>query len=109
MFNISGAAPPTRKLEAGEIVITRKPIGGIAKAKSDKYSKDDMAQLLVGYTVVPTRNWRKLKQRQHIRYIKSDGRFVRGGFITGFTDGGKLMTVANGFNPHAKGYSAWAA
>lgn len=45
------------------------------------YNDDDIKQLLIGYDLIPESEWTKIKSKSHIRYIKSDGSFARGGFV----------------------------
>jgi hypothetical protein len=115
MFNIQNiipkpALPPpkdkNKKIEDGEIII-KIPTG--SAAKSSKYSTTDINKLLKGYKSIPTALWDGLGYGTHVRYIRTDGRFVRGGFVSGYieSNGRKLINIANGFNASVKGYSAW--
>jgi hypothetical protein len=83
-------------------------VSGGVKA-SGKYSKADMKKLLVGYVALPKTLWTALERGSHVRYIRNDGRFVRGGFVTLYSsqNGRDMLTLANGFNATAKGYSVW--
>ena len=55
------------------------------KKHSDKKNKtletEDIKKLLVGYITVPRQNWVDIQTDTHIRYVKLDGSFVRGGFV----------------------------
>jgi hypothetical protein len=55
------------------------------RSASDKKKKiidpEDIKKLLVGYIAVPKQNWVDIPTDSHIRYIKSDGTFIRGGFV----------------------------
>lgn len=96
------------KLEPGEIVVSVS--GGKRDAiKSTKYSKDEIDKMLNGYVSLPQKSWAALDHGAHVRYIRLDGRFVRGGFVSGYSmqNGRRLLTLANGFNATAKGYSVW--
>jgi hypothetical protein len=109
MFNIqTGHIEPTRVLEKGEIIL---PVtaGKPPAVTGKKYTKSDISDLLVGYVSIAEKKWEALDHGSHIRYIRTDGRFVRGGFITGYSkqNGRQMLTLANGFNATAKGYTMW--
>jgi hypothetical protein len=112
MFNIQNTKLTTpskvksKKMEEGEIVIKKSTT---TTNKSSKYSSEDINKLLKGYKSVPIALWGELSYGTHMRYIRTDGRFVRGGFNSGYieSNGRKLVNIANGFNASIKGYSAW--
>lgn len=83
--------------------------GGSKKKVSNKYSKDEVKDLLVGYTSVQPNNWGDLEKGTHIRYIRTNGKFVRGGFVVGYTNVGddKAINLENGFNTASAGYTFW--
>ena len=56
-------------------------LGGVSKNKTESFSTDEINQLLDNYTEVPSNEWHNLHIGDHIRYMKSDGDFKRGGFI----------------------------
>jgi hypothetical protein len=41
----------------------------------------DYQSYLIGYEQVDPVNWDKLLTRSHIRYLRTDGKFVRGGYV----------------------------
>ena len=68
MFNITGGKSVSDK-------------SGSEK-KSKKLEPEDIKKLLVGYISVNKQNWSDIPIDSHIRYVKLDGTFVRGGFLT---------------------------
>lgn len=95
--------------DSGDIVVQTSG-GARGKFSSSKYSQSEMAQMLDDYTMIPNDKWMSLTRGQHVRYVRAqDNRFVRGGFVTGYStqNGRNLLTLANGFNANAKGYSVW--
>jgi len=80
-------------------VIINKPL--------DEMEKD----LLVGYVVVPTNVWETIPYKSHVRYMKLDGTFVRGGFFKNHwtsKDGKSMMQLENNLNRKASTYATWA-
>ena len=67
MFNIAGGKSVSDK-------------SGSEK-KSKKLEPEDIKKLLVGYISVNKQNWSDIPSDSHIRYVKLDGTFVRGGFL----------------------------
>jgi hypothetical protein len=115
MFNIQAKhshTKPTPRPAAvsDDIVVARKSEAGLDSAKHSKYTKTDMEKLLVGYEVAPTTQWGRLKKNRHIRYVRADNKFVRGGFVQGVSrqNGKVILTIANGFNAAAPGYTRWS-
>ena len=77
-----------------------------------KITLDEQKELLVGYVIAPPESWNELPYRAHLRYIKIDGSFVRGGFFKNFwkrNDGQQMMQLENNLNRKAQNYSTWAA
>lgn len=74
-----------------------------------KYSKSDIDKLLQGYIILPKQMWTSMERGTHVRYMRNDGRFVRGGFVNSYVsqNGRDMLTLANGFNASEKGYSIW--
>lgn len=75
-----------------------------------KITETDKQTMLEGYTVVPPGEWESLRYRTHVRYVKTDGTFVRGGFFKnkrGSKPGDRYIQLENGFNPRAGGYKTW--
>ncbi len=80
------------------------------KYPSTKYTSEQIRELLKGYMRVDAESWSDIPTNSHIRYIKKDGSFVRGGFVTNHwlnKTGKKFIHVANGFNKNAQGYKTW--
>lgn len=48
-------------------------------ANTSKYDQD---ALLVGYTLVPPDKWSNVSSGSHIRYLRKDGEFRKGGIVT---------------------------
>lgn len=74
------------------------------------YTQSEKKSLLDNYSVLPKSKWSTMVFGQHLRYLRTDGRFVRGGFLIEYfeRDGKKTIRLANGFTPHQKGYATWA-
>ena len=110
MFNIQKSVKPKNnitKKEDGEIIVRVKKE---SDSKHVKYSDDDIAKLLKDYKSIPSTAWGSLSYGTHIRYVRTDGRFVRGGFVSGYikSNDKTLINISNGFNASIKGYSAWS-
>jgi hypothetical protein len=109
MFNIQADTMEKPVLsESGDIVVSVSG-GHRSNIKSSKYTKGDIDKLLHGYVSIPQNTWAALDHGSHVRYVRLDGRFVRGGFVSGYSlqNGRRLLTLANGFNATSKGYSVW--
>jgi hypothetical protein len=108
MFNIAREEKILPIQQNNEVVVTVSG-GNKPSFKSKKYDKTEIDTLLREYVLLPQKSWKSLDRGIHIRYIRNDGRFVRGGFVTGYSsqNGRNLLTLANGFNAAVKGYSAW--
>jgi len=109
MFNIQAETKERpASSENGDIVVSVSG-GRNGNIKSSKYTKDDIDKLLIGYVSIPQNTWAALDHGSHVRYVRLDGRFVRGGFVSGYSiqNGRRLLTLANGFNATSKGYSVW--
>lgn len=92
--------------------VAKKPKHGpITINAAKKITNDEQKALLIGYVVVPQSAWETVPYKSHIRYIKSDGTFVRGGFFKNFwksKDGVLMMQLENNLNRKAPGYATWA-
>lgn len=75
-----------------------------------KYSKEQIKKMLSAYTLVPSNMVRFIPRNTHIRYFRTNGKFVRGGFVVGYTNSGdsRVIVVANGLNAMKKGYVQWS-
>jgi hypothetical protein len=51
------------------------------EVKRQTISDGDIDTYLIGYTQVPNSEWKNLKYYDHIRYLRKDGSFRRGGYI----------------------------
>ena len=71
------------------------------------HTSENIRELLIGYTEVPPSQWKEIPVVSHIRYVKKDGTFVRGGFVINNDNG--VMQLANNLNKQALGYTAWFA
>lgn len=128
MFNLKQREKKrARSTSPGQSFSTSKKNSSVAKLKRDskssfleektprtnrtkKYTSDDIYKLLKGYTLVPRAQWQDIPVHSHVRYIKNDGKFARGGFVIShwFDKNKNPMTqLANGFNSGKKGYHTW--
>lgn len=84
--------------------------GGGSKKETQKYKKAEITELLKDYATVPPNQWGSIEKGTHVRYVRTNGKFVRGGFVIGFSMIGedKAMNLANGFNASANGYAFWS-
>ena len=82
---------------------------GGAKLQS-KYNKSKIAELLVGYINVPQNQWGSLEKGTHVRYMRTNGKFVRGGFVSGYSTIGndRTLNIENGFDASSNGYAFWS-
>lgn len=88
---------------------SQQPVCG--KQPKCQITDDKKRTLLVGYVVVPSDAWETIPYKSHIRYIKVDGTFVRGGFFKNLwttQDGVHMMQLENNLNRKAPGYTTWA-
>jgi hypothetical protein len=78
--------------------------------KKQPLTDNEKKELLVGYAVVPPDTWETIPYKSHIRYIKTDGSFVRGGFFKNlWVKGGmSMLQLENNLNRKAPGYVTWA-
>ena len=51
------------------------------KKTSTEISSGDQDKLLENYVEVPQEDWDKIPKKTHIRYLRKDGNFRRGGFV----------------------------
>lgn len=76
-----------------------------------EYTLDDKKKLLVGYRAYKDKKlWFKLPTGTHVRIIKDDGKFIRGGFIvsTYDTEGVMYMILeSQKFNKQSKYYKTF--
>ena len=70
-------------------------------------NQENIKELLIGYSELPISSWRDIPNGSHVRYIKKDGTFVRGGFVINNIDG--LIQLANNLNKQASNYITWYA
>ena len=74
------------------------------------YTPEQKKELLQGYIEVSSEKWADIPINSHIRYIKKNGTFARGGFVTNhwFNKEGKpFIHLANGFQKRKNGYITW--
>lgn len=80
------------------------------KYPSKSYTNDQIKKLLVGYIEVGKHKWAEIPVGAHIRYIKNDGTFVRGGFVTNHwfnKEGKQFIHIANNLNKGTPNYATW--
>ena len=71
------------------------------------HTPENIRELLIGYAEVSPSQWKDIPIISHIRYVKKDGTFVRGGFVINNDNG--VMQLANNLNKQAPGYTTWFA
>jgi hypothetical protein len=74
----------------------------------------NQAELLLGYEVVEPENWDKIPYRSHIRYLRTNGEFKKGGYVMAIThtddlDGKDTIKIdlKSGFIPSAITWSIY--
>ena len=82
-----------------------------AKKKYEKksYTPEQIKGLLKGYVLVPVEKYDSIPINSHVRYFKTDGTFVRGGFVTSHwldKNGKSFIHLANSFKK-GKNYATW--
>jgi hypothetical protein len=80
------------------------------KFPKTEYTSEQIKKLLNGYIEVPRTSWGKIPLNSHIRYLKKDGTFARGGFVINHwlnKDGTPFIHLANNFKKNAQGYKTW--
>jgi hypothetical protein len=68
IFDLSKLVPKSNDIE-------------IENTYSGNANNGNTDELLVGYTEVPKDKWINIPYKSHIRYLRTDGKFVKGGFI----------------------------
>lgn len=80
------------------------------KWKKTTYTPEQIKELVEGYIIVPPDKWDDIPIGSHIRYIKNDGVFVRGGFVTSHwlnKENKQFIHLANSFKKKNQGYATW--
>ena len=74
--------------------------------KSVDYTKDQIINFLVDYNEVEKEEWINIPVNTHIRYLRTDGKFRRGGFVQNIynKDSKYFIMIQNGFDENKKGY-----
>lgn len=67
IFDLHAIAPAVKEIETS--------------TKSSVVTSEDQTKLLADYIEVPRETWSSLPNKIHIRYLRKDGNFRRGGFI----------------------------
>ena len=78
--------------------------------KKKVYTKDKIKELLKGYIIVTPDKWSDIPISSHVRYIKKDGVFASGGFVTSHwlnKEGKPFIHLANSFKKNNSGYATW--
>lgn len=111
MFNLqTAAAQPVAAQPVAAGAVSKKrgaPVKGYAKRE---YTEAQIKELLVGYIQVAADRWGDIPVGSHVRYVKRDGVFVRGGFVTSHwlsAEGKKFMHLANNLARGGAGYATW--
>ncbi len=93
---------------------TIKAKGPIAKGPNKIYTPEEIRDKLNGYTLVPKKDLESIPSGSHVRYIRSDGVFRAGGFVTcnpGISSaekgGGLYMVLRNDIRSKAVGLVTW--
>lgn len=73
------------------------------------FTSAEITELLENYTEIPKTDWANIPRGTHIRYMKTDGNFRRGGFVVsiGLVDGKQTIQCANKFDAGVAGYQKW--
>ncbi len=90
---------------------TIKAKGPVAKGPEKKYTPEEIKEKLKGYTSVPRVDFEQIPSGSHVRYIRSDGVFRAGGFVTcnpGISGDGRLyMVLRNDIRSKASNLVTW--
>lgn len=82
----------------------------LKKYPSTAYTNEQIKELLVGYIEVRKDKWSDIPVGSHIRYVKKDGTFVRGGFVTNHwlnKEGKQFIHIANNLKKNSPNYATW--
>jgi hypothetical protein len=75
------------------------------------YTQEEVDNMIRGYIPVPPQQWAGLPINTHVRYRRTDGKFVKGGFIIMISthpDGKMYYALANKLGMGGgQGYFAW--
>ena len=99
------------KPEKGNKPETEAKFGPVTIRGKRTITEDEKRELLVGYITVPPEKWDTIPYKSHIRYVKDDGTFVRGGFFKNYWKGKdetQMMQLENNLNRKTQGYATWA-
>ena len=118
MFNLQGggigaaqkgAVEVVAGAAANKVVKKKEELPAKVYAKRD-YTEAQIKELLVGYIQVAVDRWVDVPVGSHVRYVKRDGVFVRGGFVTSHwlnAEGKKFIHLANNIARGGTGYVTW--
>ena len=82
----------------------------VRKYAKKQYTPEQIESLLQGYVLVAKDKWDAISIGSQIRYVKTDGTFVRGGFVTNHwsnAEGVQYIQIENNTNPQSRGYATW--
>ena len=80
------------------------------KFPAKEYTPAEQEELLEGYHEVAPELWDKIPQNAHIRALKGDGKFLRGGFVRNHWvdgEGQKTTTIKTTFDERNSGYKTF--
>jgi hypothetical protein len=82
----------------------------IKKNTLTEINKEDQNTLLIGYELVDKNEWKNLQQATHIRYLRKDGLFRKGGYIKAIwnTDNNIRIDLVTNFNYNAISWSIYS-
>lgn len=68
------------------------------------YTDEEIADLLQGYISVPKRYYERIKERMHVRWYGTDGKFRRGAFVKNIhtRDGERYIQLETEYDPKKK-------
>ena len=79
------------------------------KTAKKTYSQPQKDAMLEDYKLIPEDAWSNISKGTHIRYVKKDGTFVKGGFVVNHwvnETGQKFIHLSNGFIQN-RNYISW--
>ena len=113
-FDIKNEKPQPVPLIVPESTVKKrsykKKSNSFKKYPHKSYTNDEIKKLLVGYIEVSKNKWSDIPLGSHIRYIKTDGTFVRGGFVTNHwqnKEGKPFIHLANNIKKGTPNYATW--
>ena len=102
---ISGSKPDKKELNIFDLSALAIKNEEEVKQPATIISVDDQKKLLVGYEEIAINKWESIPNNYHIRYLRKDGTFRRGGFVKnswlglhGKSEGKKCLQLSANLN-----------